>query len=346
MLAGDLFVSARVSVLICTYNYARYLPRCLTSVLNQTRPPDEVIVLDDGSKDGTPEVMKGFPDVRYVYQENTGKAVAFGRAFALSTGDIVCHLDADDYWDLHKLESVLRCFGENPNLGGVIHEVSYVDDCGRMLHFPWVSQHPNEPITLTLDESEDVSFLYPLPKARGRFFGVPTTSCVRRDLLEEFLPLPSEVGGAVDGILVAAALRYGMAYVPEALAAYRIHGKNAGFGNVMSTRETISMWEFLLANPGFRGRLSARHAKLLQAKILERKAYLASRTGNEVLAGAWAGIRVPWILAANGYRCSWKHLALPLSCLLPLKRTQATTARSHRAPLNEEPNSPAAAAQH
>jgi glycosyltransferase involved in cell wall biosynthesis len=84
-------VSERVSVLICTYNYARYLPQCLTSVLTQTRPPDEIIVLDDGSTDSTPEVMKQFPQVHYVYQQNTGKAVAFGRAFSLSTGDIVCH---------------------------------------------------------------------------------------------------------------------------------------------------------------------------------------------------------------------------------------------------------------
>lgn len=325
-------MSVRVSVLICTYNYARYLPQCLTSVLGQTRPPDEVIVLDDGSTDGTTEVMKNFPGVHYVYQENTGKAVAFGRAFALSSGDIVCHLDADDYWELHKLERVLRALGENPNLGGAVHEVSYVDGSGRALDFAWTSKHPTEPATLTLDECEDVSFLYPLPKARGRFFGVPNTCCIRRTLLEDLLPLPAEVGGSVDGVLIAAGLRYGMAYLPDALAAYRIHGNNAGFGNVASTQETISMWEFLLENPNFRRFLPVRHARLLRAKILERKAYLASRTGRNVLDGAWAGIRVPWILAANGYRCNWKHLALPAACLLPLKRRR-------RRPLREEENS-------
>ncbi len=113
-----------------------------------------------------------------------------------------------------------------------------------------------------------------------------------------------------------------MTYLPDALAAYRIHGTNAGFGNVASAQETICMWEFLLANPNFRRFLSNRHAKLLRAKILERKAYLASRTGQKVLAGAWAGLRVPFILAANGYRCNWKHLALPAACLLPIKRSR------------------------
>jgi len=335
-------VSERVSVLICTYNYARYLPQCLASVLNQTRPPDEIIVLDDGSTDSTPEVMKNFPEVRYVYQQNTGKAVAFGRAFSLSSGDIVCHLDADDYWDPHKVERVLRCFGENPNLGGVVHEVGYVDASGRGLHFPWASQYPTEAMTLTLDDCEDVGFLYPLPKARGRFFGVPNTSSIRRGLLQDLLPLPPQVGGSVDGVLVAAGLRYGIAYLPETLAAYRIHGDNAGFGNVASTRETITMWTFLLANPNFRRFLSKRHAELLRAKILERQAYLASRTGQKVLGGAWAGLRVPCILAANGYRCSWKHLALPVTCVLPLKRPGGKRPLDTERPRQQEAPTPAA----
>jgi glycosyltransferase involved in cell wall biosynthesis len=316
-------MSERVSVLICTHNYAAYLPECLISVLNQTRCPDEVIVLDDGSTDATPELMKQFPEVRYVYQQNTGKAVAFGRAFALSSGNIICHLDADDYWDLHKLERVLSCLAEDPNLGGVVHEVNHVDASGRPIQFPWTAEHPAEQMRLALDECEDVGFLYPLPKARGRFFGVPITSCIRRAFLEDLLPLPPDVGGSTDGILIAAGLRYGMIYLPDTLAAYRIHGQNAGFGNVASTQETIFMWEFLLAHPNFRRHLSDRHANLLRAKILERKAYLASRSGRKVFSGAWAGIRVPLVLAANGYRCNWKHLALPAACLLPIKRSRA-----------------------
>lgn len=329
-------MSERVSVLICTYNYAGYLPQCLTSVLNQTRPPDEIVVLDDGSIDGTPELIKRFPEVRYVYQQNTGKAVAFGRAVSLCTGDILCHLDADDYWDPSKLERILPCFEENPNLGGVIHEVDQVDASGRALHFPWTSQHPLEPMALTLAECEDVGFLYPLPKARGRFFGVPNTSSIRRNFLQDLMPLPAQVGGSVDGILVAAGLRYGMAYLPEALAANRIHGKNAAFGNIASTQETISMWEFLLATPNFRQFLSPRHVKLLRAKILERKAYASSRTGRQVIEGAWAGLRVPYILAANGYRCSWKHLALPATCLLPVKRARRKSQSQIEYPLNRK----------
>lgn len=314
-------VSERVSVLIATYNYARYLPQCLGRLLNQTRPPDEIVVVDDGSSDGTPELMKQFPEVRYVYQQNAGKPAAFGRALSFSSGEIVCHLDADDYWELDKLERVLHCLKKDPAIGGVVHEVSYVDAYGRALHFPWERQHPAEPLLLTLDGCEDTGFLYPLPKTRGRNFGAANTCCARRRCVEDLFPLPHEVGGAVDGAILAGALRFGMIYLPDTLAAYRIHGANAGFGNVSSNQETMRMWEFLLLSPNFRRFLSSRHASLLRAKILERKAYVASRTGREILEGAWAGVRVPFILAANGHLCNWRHLALPLACLLPIKRS-------------------------
>jgi glycosyltransferase involved in cell wall biosynthesis len=71
-------VPETISVLICTYNYARFLPEFWSSALRKTRPPDEIIVTDDGSTDETLEVMKRFPQVRYIRQKNQGKA--FGGA--------------------------------------------------------------------------------------------------------------------------------------------------------------------------------------------------------------------------------------------------------------------------
>lgn len=333
-------MSERVSVLIATYNYGRYLAQCLGRVLSQTRPPDEIVVVDDGSTDGTSELMKQFPEVRYVYQQNSGKAAAFNRALSLSGGEIVCHLDADDYWEHDKLARALHCLEKDSSLGGVIHEVSYVDAYGRALHCPW-EQHPAESLLLTLDECEDTSFLYPLPKMRGRFRGVPNTCCVRRRCIEDLFPLPHEIGGAVDGAILAGALRFGLTYLPDALAAYRIHGNNTAFGNVFSNQETMHMWEFLLESPNFRRCLSSRHANLLCAKILERKAYVASRTGQKICEGAWAGVRVPFILAANGRLCNWRHFALPLACLLPIKRS--SKGRSRQIAPNLQPANPSSA---
>ena len=73
-------MSAKTSVIICAYNYARFLPRCLESVLSQSRSVDEIIVVDDGSTDQTQDVVAGFRSVRYVRQKNAGKTAAFTSA--------------------------------------------------------------------------------------------------------------------------------------------------------------------------------------------------------------------------------------------------------------------------
>src|SRR5439155_17983912 len=110
-------MSEKVSVLIASYNCARFLTECLESVLAQTRPPEEVIVVDDGSSDETPEVMRGFPNVRYIQQEHSGKSAGFNRAINEATGDILCHLDADDYWMPRKLERACKELTDRPAMG-------------------------------------------------------------------------------------------------------------------------------------------------------------------------------------------------------------------------------------
>lgn len=119
-------MSVKTSVIICAYNYARFLPRCLESVLSQSQPADEIIVVDDGSADETPGVVSRFPSVRYIRQNRAGKAEAFNRGFRESQGDFICHLDADDYWLPRKLERVIETLARY-TAGGILHEAVYVD---------------------------------------------------------------------------------------------------------------------------------------------------------------------------------------------------------------------------
>lgn len=310
----------KVSVLICTYNYGRFLPECLNSVARQTAPADEIILVDDGSRDDTENVVRRFPMVRYVYQENAGKPAAFGRALALSTGDIICHLDADDYWQPNKLERIREVFAQNPVIGGIIHETLHVDGNGQPIKLPYQVQPFPESAVLTLAGSEEVGFLYPLPRARGMVAGNPNAVCVRRSTATDLFPLPPKMGLAVDAILLAGALRYGLFYLPETLATYRHHGNNFWLNNPRAVQDIIDMWEYLLHKESYRSRISRRHTSLLKAKILERKAFLASRTGENVWEGACSAMGVPILLLRNGLICNWKHLVLPWLCLIPIKR--------------------------
>lgn len=97
---------ARVSVVIGTYNHRRYILRAIRSVLDQTRTPHEVIIIDDGSTDDTGELIRRefWNHVIYHYQENRGPGAARNTGIRLSSGDWIAFLDADDYWMPEKLE--------------------------------------------------------------------------------------------------------------------------------------------------------------------------------------------------------------------------------------------------
>jgi glycosyltransferase involved in cell wall biosynthesis len=108
MSAGGGGDGERVSVIIPSYNCAPYLAEAIDSVLGQTCPPHEVIVVDDGSTDGSLEIARGYGDaVVVVAQENAGVSAARNRGFDLATGDWLALLDADDLWSSDKLERQL-----------------------------------------------------------------------------------------------------------------------------------------------------------------------------------------------------------------------------------------------
>ena len=90
---------ARISVIVTCYNAVSYLAEALTSVLGQEPSPDEVIVIDDGSTDGSTAIAERFgPPVRCVRQEQGGAATARNHGVSLATGELIAFLDADDIW--------------------------------------------------------------------------------------------------------------------------------------------------------------------------------------------------------------------------------------------------------
>ena len=98
-----------VSVIIPTYNRKNLLKRALHSVSNQTFVPQEIIVVDDGSSDGTKDwVLERFPDVRYIYQDNSGVSSARNAGIKEAIGSWIAFLDSDDEWMSNKLEQQKR----------------------------------------------------------------------------------------------------------------------------------------------------------------------------------------------------------------------------------------------
>lgn len=109
-----------ISVVIPTYNRRHWLPETIQSVLQQTFSPHEVIVVDDGSTDGTGEwLQKAFPQVRYLWQQQSGPSAARNQGARLATGNWLAFLDSDDRWLPAKLERQVAFLQEHPEFQAV-----------------------------------------------------------------------------------------------------------------------------------------------------------------------------------------------------------------------------------
>ena len=120
-----------VSVVIPTYNRAAQLPAAIESVLGQSYRPVEVIVVDDGSTDGTEALIRDrYPSVRFLRQPNRGPAAARNAGIKSSSGCYIAFLDSDDRWLQQKLERQIGLLRDRPEAGLVFSSVRFVDRYG------------------------------------------------------------------------------------------------------------------------------------------------------------------------------------------------------------------------
>ncbi len=141
----------KISVYIPSYNQKRFLVEAIKSVLNQTRRPDQVIVVDDGSSDGTPEMIRGyasrFPDLFTPIFHERNRGVARTRIDALSAvrHELVTYIDGDDRMGLRKLETESQTLADTPSAGFVFSNYCYMTADGSRRTRVWIKdQRPPE----------------------------------------------------------------------------------------------------------------------------------------------------------------------------------------------------------
>jgi glycosyltransferase involved in cell wall biosynthesis len=131
----------RLSVALCTFNGAGHLREQVASIRRQSRPPDELVACDDGSADGTREILEAFAStsrfpVRISVNEGTlGSTKNFEKAIALCRGDIIALSDQDDVWHPEKLREMEAVFAARPAVGAVFTDAEVVDDALRPLGY-------------------------------------------------------------------------------------------------------------------------------------------------------------------------------------------------------------------
>ncbi|WP_334756876.1 glycosyltransferase family A protein [Nostoc sp.] len=105
-----------ISVIIVVKNGERYLSKAIESVINQTYPPDEILVVNGDSTDSTAQIAKSYKNVRYLHQQGKGLANARNTGIDNARGELIAFLDHDDYWTLDKLEVQINHFINSPDI--------------------------------------------------------------------------------------------------------------------------------------------------------------------------------------------------------------------------------------
>jgi glycosyltransferase involved in cell wall biosynthesis len=209
-----------VSVVIPTYNYGRFIDGAIRSVLEQTRPPDEIVVVDDGSTDDTARVVEGFGDaVKYVRQNNAGVCAARNRGVAESHGDLIAFLDADDLWEPACLEMLLAKFTGDERIG-LVH-------CG-MREFDDAS---GQTIRIVLEGGED-RLAENLLLWEGPVIAGPCSVIVTRTAFDDVDGFDTQMKVGEDwDFYYRIARKFQVRFVPQLLVHYRSHA-NAAHRNV------------------------------------------------------------------------------------------------------------------
>ena len=123
------------SAIITAHNKARYIREAIDSVLSQTYPDFEIIVVDDGSTDNTRHIVSSYKDSRisYFYQEHSGlPAKCRNKGMSLSIGKYIAFLDGDDFWDRGKLEKCKAALDSSPEAGLACHNEAVIHN-GRLM---------------------------------------------------------------------------------------------------------------------------------------------------------------------------------------------------------------------
>jgi hypothetical protein len=207
-----------VSIVIDNYNYARFIAAAIDSALAQSYRALEIIVVDDGSTDGSRAVIAAYGDrLRAIFQENQGQSGAFNTGWAACRGDIVLFLDADDLLHPDAVAEIVARWA--PGVTKLQFCLATIDAAGDLLG----NVFPNYPAGLTPQAIRAETLrtaLYPCPPTSGNAYG--------REFLTAAMPAPRVEGGA-DGPLNTLAPLYGdVVTTDKALGYYRIHGANDG----------------------------------------------------------------------------------------------------------------------
>lgn len=202
-----------IAVIITTYNQAHFLEESIQSCLRQSRAPDEIIVVDDGSTDNPASVIERHPNVRLIAQNNRGLAAARNAGLAATVSDYIAFLDADDRLLSDALEIGERMLARHPEAVLAYGAYRYISSAGEIIS--------GKNYVAMLDDPY-LQFL-----RIGNFIGMHATVIYRRDRLAAAAGFNETLRACEDYELFARLAKTGQFVSHDnVIAEYRMHGAN------------------------------------------------------------------------------------------------------------------------
>ena len=222
-----------VSVIIHTYNNEKFIAETVESVLNQTYKDYEIVVVDDGSVDGTRDALKPYMQkIRYHYKENGGIASAKNAGIKLSQTEYVAFLDHDDLWVPDKLQLQMEHFSENPQIGLVYAKYTSFRD-GKELR--------------TKPEKGYSGWIF--KELLSKSFIQTSTVVVKRECLDAVGPYDEtfSLGDEYD-MFLRIARKFQCGFVDKGLTRYRVHDTNASNNDFLFDNENLGVYKKIYNN--------------------------------------------------------------------------------------------------
>jgi glycosyltransferase involved in cell wall biosynthesis len=251
-----------ISVIIPTFNSGALVCSAIESAIKQTYQPLEIILVDDGSTDGTPELVRKFNgNIVYVRQENKGVASARNTGIGLARGEFIAFLDADDQWLPEKIAKQLEAFKRNAEVGAVHSDLWY-----------W---HPGtgNKLARKLGREKFTGDCY------ANFFGenrVLTSSImVRKACFDKVGLFDENLRLAEDWDMWARIARFfKFDYILEPLLYYRVHSGSLSTNKLELEKSLLVVLKKMIGNdPDLMARVGKNKAKMIMAKVAFNIAY-------------------------------------------------------------------------
>lgn len=232
------------AVVVTNYNYRAFVEAAVDSALAQRYAPRQIVVVDDGSTDGSPELLRQRygtdPRVTLLFGENGGQLSAFRRGVMSTDADVVCFLDADDLWEPGYLEALARLYDQRADIDFVFSDLKVFGDDSEHIRFD------ERPVDLGFTAISTFVF--------QPWYGAPTSALsLRRTWAVRTLDLPASFDAlwrlcadacVVHGASILGARKY---FLPTGEVRYRSHGKNGWWA---TRRDPVSIYRNRIRNLG------------------------------------------------------------------------------------------------